>query len=134
MNEKTEATEFVRLNGEPWHGDSANLIQSQARVGGQDGPFIYIDRVSKVNVMKRSEWRPANRIETLSALRYQISELAEGVILSKLSGQPNNWPVNADLGEFNDNIMLAYRHLEDARMRLGKAIQAYDGGISVYDK
>jgi hypothetical protein len=30
--------------------------------------------------------------------------------------------------------MLAYRHLEDASMRLGKAIQAMDGGTSVYDK
>ena len=32
------------------------------------------------------------------------------------------------------NIMLAYRHVEDARMRLGKVIQAMDGGVSVYDK
>jgi len=40
----------------------------------------------------------------------------------------------ADAGEVKANIMLAYRHLEDARMRLGKAIQAYDGGTSVYDK
>jgi hypothetical protein len=32
------------------------------------------------------------------------------------------------------NATLAYRHLEDASMRLGKAIQALDGGISVYDK
>jgi hypothetical protein len=32
------------------------------------------------------------------------------------------------------NIMLAYRHLEDASMRLGKVIQALDGGASVYDK
>ncbi len=32
------------------------------------------------------------------------------------------------------NVMLAYRHLEDASMRLGKAIQALDGGVSVYDK
>ena len=30
-------------------------------------------------------------------------------------------------GEMKANIMLAYRHLEDARMRMGKAIQAYDG-------
>jgi len=37
-------------------------------------------------------------------------------------------------GEMKANIMLCYRHLEDARMRLGKAIQAYDGGISVYPK
>ena len=32
------------------------------------------------------------------------------------------------------NIMLAYRHLEDASMRLGKVLQALDGGVSVYDK
>lgn len=36
-------------------------------------------------------------------------------------------------GEVIANFMLAYRHLEDASMRLGKAIQAIDGGISVYD-
>lgn len=32
------------------------------------------------------------------------------------------------------NVTLAYRHLEDASMRLGKAIQAIDGGVSVYDQ
>jgi len=32
------------------------------------------------------------------------------------------------------NMMLAYRHLEDASMRLGKAIQSLDGGVSVYDR
>lgn len=32
------------------------------------------------------------------------------------------------------NVILCYRHLEDAAMRLGKAIQAKDGGKSVYDK
>ena len=37
-------------------------------------------------------------------------------------------------GEMHANITLAYRHLEDARMRLGKMIQAYDGGTSVYPK
>lgn len=39
-----------------------------------------------------------------------------------------------DNGEMKANIMLSYRHLEDARLRLGKVIQAYDGGTSVYDK
>jgi hypothetical protein len=39
-----------------------------------------------------------------------------------------------DRGEAVANIMLAFRHLEDARMRLGKAIQALEGGVSVYDK
>lgn len=40
----------------------------------------------------------------------------------------------ADLWEMKANIMLAYRHLEDARMRLGKVIQAQEGGVSCYDK
>lgn len=39
----------------------------------------------------------------------------------------------ADRYEMRENIILAYRHLEDAAMRLGKVIQAYDGGKSVYD-
>ena len=34
--------------------------------------------------------------------------------------------------EMQANIQLAYRHLEDARMRLGKAIQAFEGGKSIY--
>lgn len=37
-------------------------------------------------------------------------------------------------GEAGANAMLAYRHLEDASLRLGKCIQAIDGGVSVYDK
>lgn len=39
-----------------------------------------------------------------------------------------------DTGEVIANLILSYRHLEDASMRLGKAIQAHDGGVSVYDK
>lgn len=37
-------------------------------------------------------------------------------------------------GEAFANVILAYRHLEDASMRLGKAMQALDGGTSVYDR
>lgn len=37
-------------------------------------------------------------------------------------------------GEAIANATLAYRHLEDASMRLGKMLQALDGGVSVYDK
>jgi hypothetical protein len=39
-----------------------------------------------------------------------------------------------DRGEELANLTLAYRHLEDARMRLGKVIQAHAGGKSIYDK
>jgi hypothetical protein len=37
-------------------------------------------------------------------------------------------------GEMAANLMLAVRHLEDARMRLGKVIQAMNGGVSIFDK
>jgi len=40
---------------------------------------------------------------------------------------------NCDKGEAIANATLAFRHLEDAKMRLGKVIQAYEGQ-SVYDK
>jgi len=37
-------------------------------------------------------------------------------------------------GEMKANIMLSYRHLEDARMRLGKVMQQLQGGVSKYDQ
>ena len=36
--------------------------------------------------------------------------------------------------EMKANIMLAVRHLEDARMRFGKVIQYSGDGVSIYDK
>ena len=36
--------------------------------------------------------------------------------------------------EMKSNIMLTYRHLEDARMRVGKILQAADDGVSILDK
>ncbi len=38
---------------------------------------------------------------------------------------------NANIKE---NLTLVYRHLEDARMRLGKAMQALQGGESILDR
>ncbi len=37
-------------------------------------------------------------------------------------------------GNMRANITLAFRHLEDARMRIGKVMQAKQGGISILDK
>lgn len=60
--------------------------------------------------------------------RKKIKELADDMMSARgAQGLPSD-------GEVIANFMLAYRHLEDASMRLGKAIQALDGGISVYDK
>ncbi len=36
--------------------------------------------------------------------------------------------------EMKANIMLSYRHLEDARMRIGKVLQAAGDGVSILDK
>jgi hypothetical protein len=59
------------------------------------------------------------------ALRRELKVLAE-----KVRALRDTAPSN----EAAANVMLAYRHLEDASMRLGKAIQALDGGVSVYDR
>ena len=72
----------------------------------------------------------------IEALRAEIDKTGKAV--RKLmhhegfSGGIN--PHGCDFGESKANIMLGFRHLEDARMRLGKAIQAIDGGVSCYDK
>lgn len=51
-----------------------------------------------------------------------------------LKKEINNHPtqVTEDRGEVIANITLAMRHLEDAKMRMGKVIQAVEG-VSVYD-
>jgi hypothetical protein len=65
------------------------------------------------------------KVADCEALRREIKPLAEKVVKLGDHDAP---------GEALANVMLAYRHLEDASMRLGKAIQALDGGVSVYDK
>jgi len=57
--------------------------------------------------------------------RAEIKAVAAAVLASKAAMTD---------GEAVANLMLAYRHLEDASMRLGKVIQALDNGVSVYDK
>jgi hypothetical protein len=70
-----------------------------------------------------------NQTTTFTAVtneaRAQIKVVAKAVLALKAATSD---------GEVIANVMLAYRHLEDASMRLGKVIQAIDGGVSVYDK
>jgi len=43
--------------------------------------------------------------------------------------------LSVEAREAGAHLMLAVRHFEDARMRLGKAVQyACSGGVSVYDQ
>ncbi len=68
-------------------------------------------------------------LDVTSMYRVKIQELADGV--KSMMKIPDG---GVDIGEQKANIMLAYRHLEDARMRLGKVVQAYHGGESIYSK
>ncbi len=63
-------------------------------------------------------------IAAINAARAEIKATAASVLALSVS----------NTGEAIANVTLAYRHLEDASMRLGKVIQALDGGVSVYDK
>jgi len=51
----------------------------------------------------------------------------------ELSQADDGWQHRREAGEIEANLTLAFRHLEDARMRIGKALQARDGGVS-YDQ
>jgi hypothetical protein len=74
-------------------------------------------------------------VDVARANRKQIKELAAQVKEMHEHHQFLMYEVpKPDFDEMHANITLAYRHLEDAAMRLGKAIQAFDGGVSVYDK
>ena len=65
-------------------------------------------------------------IQGANEARVQVKACAEDVLALKPGVVTNP--------EAIANVMLAYRHLEDASMRLGKVIQALDGGASVYDR
>lgn len=67
-------------------------------------------------------------VDDCEALRRELKPLAEKVLALAPKDARPMW------SEAHSNVMLAYRHLEDASMRLGKAIQALNGGVSVYDK
>jgi len=64
--------------------------------------------------------------ETCNCLRGDIEAIKKRVQVLRTSADTP--------GEAGANATLAYRHLEDARMRIGKVIQALDGGVSCYDK
>jgi len=75
------------------------------------------------------------------SVKDQISELraegkAFGVKINEIKSYLNNCEVDGieDRGEEMANLTLAYRHVEDAVMRLGKFLQAQAGGVNIYDQ
>ncbi len=67
--------------------------------------------------------------------RTALKEIGEQVkALMKHPAANPTGDTDENVGEMRANIMLAYRHIEDARMRLGKAVQAFHGGTSCYPR
>ena len=73
--------------------------------------------------------------ENCFGLRSKIESIKDEVGILKLTPV---FKIGGLLGhetsEMAANLQLAFRHLEDARMRIGKAVQAYDGGKSCYPR
>lgn len=73
--------------------------------------------------------------ETCSCLRKDIKLLEETTRRLLDHGMFRNEQAFANqFSEMKANIMLTVRHLEDARMRVGKILQYADDGISILDK
>ena len=77
-----------------------------------------------------------NRLEEkCTELRTEILKLGGKVLgLKSHDCYLNEQEFSDQHSEMRANTMLAYRHLEDARMRLGKVMQQIQGGTSIYDK
>lgn len=69
-------------------------------------------------------------LDPVRDLRKRILDLDNDLLAIRKAGMVLQGA--ADVPEVIANLTLAHRHLEDARMRLGKAIQAWDGGTSIY--
>lgn len=69
-------------------------------------------------------------------LRNTIRDIGAEVLKAKKScrGADVATVTSENWSEMLANYTLAYRHLEDARMRIGKVIQALEGGVSIFDK
>lgn len=71
--------------------------------------------------------------EQCGRLRGEIQAIGDKVRDLRIAATER--PLEEDeVGELRANVMLAYRHLEDARMRIGKVLQVWEGGVSIYDK
>ena len=73
-------------------------------------------------------------VDHANVYRKGIKALAHGVLTFRHATAAVEAVPGGNHSEVVANITLAYRHLEDASQRLGKAIQAADGGVSVYDR
>lgn len=67
-------------------------------------------------------------------LRSTIKSIGDRVLLLREGVNDKGQGYVGQNEEIQANVMLTYRHLEDARMRIGKILQAAGDGISILDK
>lgn len=68
--------------------------------------------------------------QRMTVLRETLAAMVADAVAFKNTVAVNPPVTGQNTGEMIANVTLAYRHLEDAAMRFGKAIQAADGGTS----
>lgn len=112
---------------EPSKNDEKIIAETAAAVGNNEG--------GQDKQKLPAENANFNAVEEAEMLRVRLKRFGpEFLGFAKIMKNLKTLPDTADRGEMIANIMLGYRHLEDCIMRCGKVIQAYQGGVSVYDK
>ncbi len=72
--------------------------------------------------------------EFTDAMRSEIKETGRKLLVLKrqIMAEPATGDKELD-SEAIANVVLSFRHIEDAAMRLGKVLQSMNGGVSQYD-
>lgn len=85
---------------------------------------------------EKSEPKSSERTvdEKMDNFRGHLKALGANLMRAKEQIDSKDQREGENRGEVMANIMLAYRHIEDAAMRLGKVKQHMNGGKSIYDK
>ena len=75
---------------------------------------------------------PSTLNEEMDRIRIELKKVGAEILAEKKNERPIQ--ANEDRGEVMANLILAYREVENASMRLGKVKQALNDGESIYDK
>ena len=106
----------------------------------QDHFYRALDRAERRRFFERMEsmdnLTPMQKMEArCTEHRNAIRDLGE-LVRSLMVGECYNGEelFMGQHAEMKANVMLAVRHLEDARMRVGKVMQQIQGGVSIFDR
>ena len=106
----------------------------------QDHFYRALDRAERRRFFERMEsmdnLTPMQKMEArCTEHRNAIRDLGE-LVRSLMVGECYNGEelFMGQHAEMKANVMLAVRHLEDARMRVGEVMQQIQGGVSIFDR